>query len=221
MEYIEMNTHAIDDLLVRISPELVKLYEAKNNLPGGKTLKQVNEEYKAKDKKIMTSIHTRYFLLFMTVVIILSNYSFNRENCHFWFILLIVWMVLSSVIVFFMNKRDGKIEKENDVLIPILEKFRTTVNILDNPANRISDDHSVDSIKEALILQTYWKLDYEIKFDKVRMNKERQTRLIIQCGNVLEEYQKDFESLSYIIEREFGLKFNKREIFAEAGKRFS
>ena len=216
-----MNTHEIDDLLVRMSHELLKFYEVKNNLPGGKTLRQVNETYKNNCKKLMTSVYTMSFWLFVTVVIILSNYSFNKENCHLWFILLIVWMTLSLLTFFFMKKRDNKIEKENDVLISILEKFRTTVNILDNPANRISDDHCVRSLKEALILQTYWKLDYEIKFDKVRMNKERQTRLIIQCGNVLEEYQKDFESLSYIIEREFGLKFNKREIFAEAGKRFS
>jgi len=33
LEYIEMITHEIDDLLMKMSPDLVELYEAKNHLP--------------------------------------------------------------------------------------------------------------------------------------------------------------------------------------------
>jgi hypothetical protein len=221
MEYIEMKTHEIDDLLARMSPELLMFYEVKNNLPGGKTLKQVNDTYKKNFKKIMNFVLVMSCWLFVTVVIIISIHFSNKENCRFGMILFIVWMVLTSIIIFFIKKRSDKIQKESFVLISILDKFRTTVEILDNPANRISDNHSVGSLKEALILQAYWVLDYEMKFDKVRMNKERQTRLIMQYGNVLEEYQKDLQSLLFVVEREFGLEFSKKEIFAEANKRFS
>jgi hypothetical protein len=217
-----MKTHKIDDLLVRMSPQLLKFYETKNNLPGGKTLRQVNEEYKANNKKIMTFEYTIYCWMFVTVVLFLLNNFFSRGNYHFWFIPMIVWIVFSSaVIILIMKGRYDKAERELGILIPIMEKFRTTVDILDSPVNRISDDHCVGSLKEALILKAYWILDYEMKFDKVRMNKERQIRLIMQYGNVLEEYQKDLQSLLFVVEREFGFEFNKKEIFVEASKRFS
>ncbi len=216
-----MKTHEIDDLLVRMSPELLMFYEVKNNLPGGKTLRQVNETYKTNCKKIMPTVYAMSFWLFVTVVIILSNYSFNKENCHLWFILLIVWMVLSLVIVFFMKKRSDKVEKENDVLISTLERFRMCVDILDSPVNRISDNHSVESLKEVLILQATWVLNYEMRFDVFRTNKERQTKLILLYGNLIEEHQKRFQNMFDVVDKEFGLKFSKDKIFVEANKRLS
>jgi hypothetical protein len=208
-----MMTHEIDDLFMKVGPELVELYEAKNNLPDGKTLEQVNEEYKKVAKK---NKNLRDFLaglmasgLFLALVIFLLTLFWIDSKKDFPFVGIIplaVFTILFMIIVTLLTRKVVKAEKTLAVSVSILEKFRTAVEGLDNPENP-------ESIQNLLVTRAVMILDCEVKFDEVRVQKERRTWNVLHYGNFLEKEQKTLQALLDLAWESFGLNYDKAKIF--------
>ena len=205
-----MKTHEIDDLLAKVGPGLVKLYE-KNRLPDGKTLRYVNEEYKAmKDKNpraFCKAVFSYGVPVTLVIFVLTIHWIFHgKGNPYVEVIPLVVWTILFVTIGTLLTKKVDKTEKALDVSSSILEGFRRTMEGLDIPENS-------ESIRSLLVTHAVKILYYEAKFDEVRVQKERQTGEILFYGNQLVGCQDALQAVSALAFKSFGLEFGKAGIF--------
>ena len=210
LEYVEMMTHEIDDLLAKVSPGLVELYE-KNPLPDGKTLRQVNEEYKAmKDKNpraFCKAVFSYGVPVTLVIFVLTIHWIFHSKgNPYVEVIPLVVWTILFMTIGTLLTKKVDKTEKALDVSSSILEGFRRTMEGLDIPENP-------ESIRSLLVTHAVKILDYEAKFDEVRKQNERNVKKILCYGKYLEGHQQIFQAVLDLAWESLGLKFDKARIF--------
>ena len=220
LEYIHMTTKTkpIDDLLVKVSPDLVEKYE-KINLPEGQTLRQVNEEYLGMKDRGVLPFRVLTSILIMMIVGIVSTFVlegvFGTPKTISW----VTMLPALVLIVLFLGPIRGKAIRENErlkVLVPILKEFREVVEALDNPVCHSEGILSVEFIRNVLIIYAVKLLESERAFDNVRFLPERRPIEIMLCGDSYQKYQEHLRGAFMVASKKFGLEFSRSDIFGEA-----
>ena len=227
LEIINMSsfgyTVAIDDLLKIVSPELLKGYETinlNNGEQGTVTLKQTNEEY----KKAMKSQHDIPFKqlwllrfgLIAGLLLLVASVSYGQE-----LLCIFVESVVAVVVSFWLGKSSNKKLRNArgtvDRTKTILEDFRRSVETLRNPNGATDREYTAKSVRDNFFTHAVRILDGEKKLDIILKQKERRVFDLRHICNWTYEAQEKFEKATWAAEK-FGLKFSRRELFAEATK---
>jgi len=218
---IDMKTE-IDDLLEVVSPVLVGNYERLNLPAGASSLMEVNEEYKGANKDL-SSIITKGQLLLLKVVVV--GYILAAILSMFGIPVLTSFIPLvgsASAVAFWIDRvLSKKVQKAKEVLSrcrPILQDFREALDALGSPVGATNREYTEASVHSNFVTHAVTILDGEIKLDKIRLGAERRTSDLIHLANWIEKRQAKFRKASEGLKK-FGLKFDKRELFAEAKKR--
>ena len=213
-----MNTHGIDDLLAKVSLDLVEKYE-KINLPPGPTLRVVNEEYKGmrNPSTFVLRVALAVFVLMLIGIdgsIVLMLCGKQVPVC----LTPTLPAIALMVIVFLpLKKRTEKDLERLQFLTSILEQFRGCVEILDYLTSHVAvDKYTIESIREMFVRHAMKILDCKAAYDKLRVIESSPLRDVLLFGNSLNSLQEEFHAVSGAVEKSFGLKFSNDDIFAEA-----
>lgn len=213
-----MEAYEIDDLLKQVSPELLASYEKKNL--AGATLMGVNEKHKLVSLKwgklarlwvkvIVCMLITVGLSLGMTLAGMLPFSVFGTQTVVF-------ALILFLVIKHLTKKVDG-FKETLAWCRPILENFRKSVGGLDPTWRSPDDRYSETSVRETLIGFAVRLLDAESKFKKERMLEDAATYSVLHYGNWEVKCRDELKNMLRAVE-EFGLTFNKADLFRDAKK---
>lgn len=211
-----MKNYSIDDLLKNVSPSLIAGYEKQNKVK----LADTNEEYKKVSHKDPCAIITTWLKVLgvvMVIVIIIDliiNFRFNRPVLGN-VVLVAICVSFPLYFRFVVGKRVLKIKETLSKCEPILEAFRTAVEGFDH-IGRIREYTEI-IVRDELVYCAVQILEAEIKFDAIRLQKERRTFDILHLGNWLEECHGKFDNTAKQA-RQFGMEFSNSDVFTDARK---
>jgi hypothetical protein len=213
------NTIAIDDLLAKVSPELVQMYRA-INIPGGPNLSELNEEYKGMKDPSTFVLHVALAIFVLMLIgiagsIVLMLCGKLVPVCLMPALPAIVLMV---VVFFPLKKRTERDLKRLRFLTSILEGFRNDMDAL-NCAGTMVDIFTVDSVRMMFVVKATEVLEAEAVYNKVcKSDKSTAEEVWISAARLISS-RRELHLAIAIAEKKFGLKYNNSEIFTAAAKR--
>lgn len=213
----------IDELLHFISPSLVSKYE-KIHLPKDVTLRQVNQAFKAKEKKYrilytyLVSMALITFTLMILVIFIGALYGYNIRPVAF---VMVVIILISTTIVTPIRVAMSKVSKKLDSSGSILRNFQGEVeSMLQEVSENLKHEYTEVSIKKLLVYFARDIIEHEIHIKITYLNSVGIDSVSLSFDTtLLKKLQEKLKCSLEAAEIGFGLKFDRRELFAEAEKK--
>lgn len=215
----KMNEIVIDDLLPKVSKELVAKYEVRFLFWTGKSLSDVNEEYRAVTQQKSMGIIDGGFLVAGSGLVGLVLYFYLRNWAGVPYVTALISMLAISypsvLYLMFLVHKESKKEKILNRCEPILWDFRESVEALKPTWNDGPRECTEESIRQTAVGFAVRLLDAQKRFKKVRMSENAATWDVLHQGNWEEKCQEEFEKMLQAGEK-FGLTFKNAELFRVA-----
>ncbi len=209
----------IDDLLGRISPDLVANYERKNL--DGLTLEGVNNKYKTVEGGEVRNLNDRWFKLLMWVSAIsgvaaltislvfkLPNYSIVP--------MLVLWGPAFLYFMIFVRRKIKSGEETISRCGGIISSFRSSVTGIQYG----HDEHTQTtekSIRKALVLRAMDILRTQELFDEACLKDGKDIDEILRLGKQVKLHKQELDVAS-VCAGKFSLCYDNMDLFADAKK---
>jgi hypothetical protein len=207
-----MNTrnYEIDDLLEKISPELIARYEQVTL--GGESLKNIHKKYEEVLSQKCKYNSAATFFQSVFILVLAAGLIFLRYPWVF-----AVAAIASFACGVYCISRVKYLAELSLACEQRLEDFIDASQGLKHPIIQVEEGYSEANVKHNLVCHAYQILVAEKRLDRVRLQKERRLLDLLGCASLLSNCQHAFSIAMRRVEK-FGLKFDREELFAWANK---
>jgi len=215
-----MSIQVIEIMLAKIDPKLLEQYESRR-LPAGQTLKQIVSDYK-KEKGKKTKI-TRISNVTLLVAIITSlcflfiSFCFSQSFTLYATIFLVFAIMIQLILLVLKRIMLAKTEILHQYESYLCD-FENAATGLECPIGRRYEIYTEKTTHDVMVTGAEWVIRAKQIFNSVRLKTECDENAFERVFNDLRYFRKQLDCAAENIQH-FGLKFNKRELFAEAQKR--